>query len=618
MLLPFNQVDSMSAQLLLAHPLDKKARKGEEVIVASEALHMGNGLDHYVVVTTMRVVLFRLKVVDGQGFITVNLVWQLSFGKGTRISSSLGHRGHNGSILYICQKREDLDEAGDFNHSLRNTIPEVTPSIKNDQDRQSDYFCVEGEGKYSSPETPKSFNPLGPTTAAFRLRTAWPFAATDGDGVTRYAIEGEFKQGSQLSRIHNAICCLSGNFDSIIYERNPNDSCEGTTSFGPLIFERPQQRPEILVENDKDALSSLYSSLERTMWKCDGLQQDTPLFSEVLRNSGLSGGPSWLVESRARGMFVPPPPPILLSNVDPARDKVVSQVLSELEHGLRTSESASQDIYSHAHSLNFQKVKQGLAENEYFRRRSPFGFDNNESGMEEDYSISSSFPKSVDSTEFNNHFDNPSAYEQDSFLNEGLSVEGYGRLGASPLVEDSNHTRIPPKPSPTARKDPSTNSFFIDETPLQEKLPKIDESLPANLSQTHTRPVSTPLLSAVSTPKETGYERYGLDERLRRVEAMLDCLVGSDSSTATMSHVGRLNPPTQIVQHDNDYLSVASSFNPLTTSTPTHRSHEGHVEVEALRKEIEDLKIQLAAKNDSSASTNLSLVVPSMERYLTA
>ena len=137
----------MSAQLLLAHPLDKKARKGEEVIVASEALHMGNGLDHYVVVTTMRVVLFRLKVVDGQGFITVNLVWQLSFGKGTRISSSLGHRGHNGSILYICQKREDLDEAGDFNHSLRNTIPEVTPSIKNDQDRQSDYFCVEGEGK---------------------------------------------------------------------------------------------------------------------------------------------------------------------------------------------------------------------------------------------------------------------------------------------------------------------------------------------------------------------------------------------------------------------------------------------------------------------------------------
>mmetsp|Transcript_5122 Transcript_5122/g.8811 ORF Transcript_5122/g.8811 Transcript_5122/m.8811 type:complete len:313 (-) Transcript_5122:146-1084(-) len=192
------------------------------------------------------------------------------------------------------------------------------------------------------------------------------------------------------------------------------------------------------------------------------------------------------------------------------------------------------------------------------------------------------------------------------FLNEGSSVEGHGRLGASPLVGDSNHTRIPPNPSPTARKDPSAKSFLIDETPLQEKLPKIDESLPANLSQTYTRPVSTSLLSTISTPKETGYEGYGLDERLRRVEAMLDCLVGSDSSTATMSHVGRLNPPTQIVQHDNDYPSVASSFNPLTTPTPTHRSHEGHVEVEALRKEIEDLKIQLAAKNDSNASTNLS------------
>ena len=83
-LLPFNQVNSRSAQLLLAHPLAKKARKGDEVIVVSEALLMGNGLEQYVVVTTLRVVLFQVKVVDGQGFITVNLVWQLHFGKGRK------------------------------------------------------------------------------------------------------------------------------------------------------------------------------------------------------------------------------------------------------------------------------------------------------------------------------------------------------------------------------------------------------------------------------------------------------------------------------------------------------------------------------------------------------
>ena len=98
MLLPFSQVDSRSAQLLLAHPIDKNGKRREETVIASEALHVGNGLDHFVVVTTLRVVLFRLKVVDGQGFITVHLVWQVRFRNGDRVTSSLGNRGHNGSI----------------------------------------------------------------------------------------------------------------------------------------------------------------------------------------------------------------------------------------------------------------------------------------------------------------------------------------------------------------------------------------------------------------------------------------------------------------------------------------------------------------------------------------
>merc|ERR1719296_201995 len=94
-----------------------------------------------------------------------------------------------------------------------------SPPDQNEQDRLSDSF-FEGEEKYSNPETPKSFYPLGATTAALRLRTAWPFAASDCDEVTRFAIEGEFKQRLQLSRIHNAICCISGDFDSLIYEGN--------------------------------------------------------------------------------------------------------------------------------------------------------------------------------------------------------------------------------------------------------------------------------------------------------------------------------------------------------------------------------------------------------------
>jgi len=550
MLLPFNQVEARSAQLLLAHPLDKKVRKGDEVIVASEALQMGNvGIDHYVIVTTMRVVLFRLKVVDGHGFVTVSLVWQLRFGKGARIASSLGHRGHTGSVLYVSrytsQKREDLDEEGGVHHSLHETID------------QSGHLFGE-EGKYPSPETPKSFYPSGPTTAAFRLRTSWPFAASECDGVTRYAIEGEFQQSSQLSRIHNAICCLSGDFDSILFEGIHNAGSEGVTSFGPLIFERTHQTRGIWVEKDENDLNSLYSSLEQTTWECDGLQHDTPLFSEVRSNSSLSGGPSWLVESRARGMFIPPPPPILPSNVDLTCDTGVSRVLSELETDARTTDSVSQ-------------VMHGLAKNEHFLLDSIFSADKDNTEIEEEHSISSLFPKSYSPRKFNSNFDDVSAY----FENGDSSVECFD---ASHVTEDSNHTILLQKPSPTTLTDTSAKTMSMEDKILQEKLPKIND--------------------AENTSEAIGYERFGLVERLCRVEAMLEHLMGCDSSTATKSLGEKVN--------DNDHFSAALSFNAFNTATQSHQSHGGSDEIKALRKEIKDLKIQLAAKNDSRASADLN------------
>ena len=124
-------------------------------------------------------------------------------------------------------------------------------------------------------EAPKSFHPLGPTTSAFRRRAAWPFAATANDGATTHAVEGEFRQCSQLFRIHNAICCLSGDLNSIINEADSPDE-EGITRFGPLIFERPQQSSEIQVQHDKDDFNALHSWLEQgNGWRTCKLQLTT-------------------------------------------------------------------------------------------------------------------------------------------------------------------------------------------------------------------------------------------------------------------------------------------------------------------------------------------------------
>jgi len=281
MLLPFNQVDARSAQLLFAHPLEKKTKKGDEIIIVSEALHLGNGIEHYIVVTTMRIALFRLKVVDGQGFVTVNVVWQVRFEKGARITSSLGSRGHSGYILYVSRYSTQKKQESNIS-SLHDTNREDS--------RHGDYFFAEGD---ANPDTPKSFYPLGATSSAFRLRSAWPFAGNEGDDVIRFAVEGDFKQRLQLSRIHNAIACMSGDFDSIITEVRHKDKGEGLTSFGPLIFDRQQDAP---LGNNVD-LSFLYSSLEHTAWSFN--TSPTPSNRNLFDSM-----PSWLMESRSRGMLI--------------------------------------------------------------------------------------------------------------------------------------------------------------------------------------------------------------------------------------------------------------------------------------------------------------------------
>jgi len=557
LLLPFDQVQSRSAQLLLSHPLEKKTKKGNEVIIASEVIHLGNGLEHYVVVTSMRVVLFRLKVVDGQGFITVNLVWQVRFERGARITSSLGSKGHNGYLLYVSQyssqKQGDSKLADDDN-----IIPEET--------LHGDYFSVEGDGKYHNPDTPKSSYHLGATTATLK-RASRPFTTGDGNRVTRFAIEGEFKQRLQLSRIHNAICCISGDFDSVISGENL-DRNEGLTSFGPLIFEHTDQSLKHQVGQTSPDLSFLYSSLERTVWSCNNLK--TYLFSDVLRNKCLYDNPSWLAEARSRGMSTSPLlPSIEDTAVSWAMSTTLSRTISELDMGRQASDSASQIVHSPTH----QKIKQRPTEDE-----------RNIYDTQKAHSTSKSFPKSIHSKESIRCFEQLSAHEHDDFVNVYQSVEN---ISTPPMLIDTNDRQNPyDKP--------------MDEN--SSTAPIIDKSIPEN-SQIYTQHAPPMLLSPESmySNAETG---SCLDDRLQRVEAMLEYMVGCDSSTADISRAERLQTyPTQISQTDHEHLNAVYSLNTLSDKSPPQGGEE---KVAGLLKEIDDLKKQLAAKNDSDKTKRLS------------
>jgi hypothetical protein len=107
------------------------------------------------------------------------------------------------------------------------------------------------------------------------------FPTAEGADVNRFVVEGDLNHRSQLSRIHNAICCICGDFDAIKREKY-HDGDEGVTSFGPYIFE-----PKT-VENR--AQCPLYSSPEDTVWKFE-----PSLPSNVTSNRSLFSSPSWLV-----------------------------------------------------------------------------------------------------------------------------------------------------------------------------------------------------------------------------------------------------------------------------------------------------------------------------------
>jgi len=341
------------------------------------------------------------------------------------------------------------------------------------------------------------------------------------------------------------------------------------TSFGPLEFEHQGEIPERPAQNRRHDLSSLYSSLERTIWEFDELQpEESPFSKSSIR--GLAGSPQWLLQSRARGMFILP---------QHHNERVVSQELSESDHSFRISDFVSQAINSHADSIN----------------NSIFYGDKNVSGTNEDHNVGSLLEKSVVSNEFDGHF-------IDSFENEVQSIDHFNAVASN---KDSKQSRVqPPEFCLTAYKDSSVKSRSMDETMLQEKVPKIKE----NQSVTS-----------------------GLDERLQRVEAMLECLIGPDVTISTTPQLGKLNTPDEAVSHSNDHhdptmstmpnlgklntpaevmsqesdsFSLASSFNPFGTPTPSHQSHSDSVHIEDLLKEIEALKAQLAAKEDSIASNN--------------
>jgi hypothetical protein len=407
-LLPFDPVASRSIHLLRQYPTKTKRSRipsaesdFPEFHIASEVLNVEPGVDTYAIVTTRRIVLFRVKK-DRNGALMTSRVWEVDLTKGAVISSRLQDQGHNGAGLVIASRMtKDKLRSTHPTPSLKSLAPNRdglsaarTPTIDNlntsPSKSISQYYSTLsrpsmlslGEGNEIEPELEPVVTQAWEESLAKRpqqesddtemAEESEPALhgltqGKQGDEIEWFLVLAEFQQRRQLLRIHNAICCLIGDFESVVDERRYgyDQGTEGYTSFGQFEFGQFETVSTHYIDTRQNAIYDVldkapwihgtimhrfvgHKSAEEQMAVFAELRKDW-VFSRELEESNLDGGPPWLVDARARAIFVPMDPPELPYRLS-RNDEVVSAVLDELGRGNISWNQANELIEQHAQS----------------------------------------------------------------------------------------------------------------------------------------------------------------------------------------------------------------------------------------------------------------------------
>lgn len=405
-LMPYTQVAAQSEFLLKVYPMkDKRGKSGKsgavspEIHVASEVLPMEPGVKTFAVVSSHRIVVFQVKRENG-GVVATNLCWEVDLTRASSVSSKLQDHGHNGVAVIIStlapKKKVKIAKVIPMPFSPESNVPmpdiggtpvcSATPDVSQSSlyetpasaislgDRaEDDLLMSERLGTKSSGIWEEAEGALtngydGVLELASKYNFSGSVKGRDGEILEWFSIIAEFQQRGQLTRIHNAICCVLGNFDKIIDDRGGSrkGSTEGFTSFGELYFGRDRAR-EAVAETpgfDKEVCEALNDLLwmhesQFQQFKLKPPEKQQKLIKEMKDSWVLSrevsatmehGVPMWIVDARAKATFVPHEPPPLPDGLHEG-DEVVSKVYTELEKGNISYDQARRLIASHSKSM---------------------------------------------------------------------------------------------------------------------------------------------------------------------------------------------------------------------------------------------------------------------------
>ena len=292
-LAPFNATAARAVYLLKLFPLRKPHRWSKtptETLVHVEVLP-NVGIDTYAIVTSCRIVLIKLKK-ETTGFLTPSFCWEVALGGDSMVSARVSDHGHNGVALTITTtKGGDIDES------------EVEVLQASALESSADANQVIDVARSDSSSRQVRFEDVG-EEYDHGLRHGH-----EGELTEWFTILAEYQYRRQLARLSNAISCIVGDFDAIIYDPSLGHpgSTEGFTSFGMFTFER--KGPE---NTSGDLQYSLLNRLEYLNWTsyttstCHGELHKTLEYAQGLEASSTREGPQWLIDARAEAVKVQP------------------------------------------------------------------------------------------------------------------------------------------------------------------------------------------------------------------------------------------------------------------------------------------------------------------------
>jgi hypothetical protein len=309
-LAPFQSSEARAVQLMISFPARESHRRSWDQPTSSECLiHVETlpsmGTDVFVLVTNLRVSLIRVKK-EMSGVLTTTLCMEVYFSEDVTISSKVDDFGHN-SVALIIYKR-DRDKLTRNDSKRNGTLFALSPPLAW---KAVTWRAMPG---LTSPD---------PTTTAGTTYVSDPLdvddttAGDEGSLLDKFTVLADYQYRPQLTRLHNAICCVTGDVDSVVpvswHVGSHAASTDGHTSFGMYVFDK---------ESDTDTVGmaelSSATRFEYLPWiprqAFDLMRNETAEdqkiflsklreecnFNTELEQSQYEGGPDWLVAARAR------------------------------------------------------------------------------------------------------------------------------------------------------------------------------------------------------------------------------------------------------------------------------------------------------------------------------